>query len=408
MRRKLLAALLAASVLLSGCNMSTEVNDKAYVIAVGVDKGSNGLLKVTFMFAYPSGGGDEAGGEKVDEKDIVTVEAPSIYSGMRLLDTFKSKRIDTNHTKLVAFSQELAEDRGVFSQLTDLVNTRGFRPSIYVCVTQESPSKLFNSMEPKQDVFIEKFIEHLFSKVAYNATSRAYLYNNYFSAVVEDGSYIMPLVGVTDKEKVKEAAEDYPYKKPDDFALNYTADEVPLHGDGSAALCGYGVFVDNKMVGTLGMMEGTIVKILEKNKNVGQFCVLYPDRDSYANVNLQLTNAPIVTVKTGDAPEIDIRIQLWGEFTGIGRTFRNSEDYESFVGYMSSAFERKTEELLERTRAEFGADILGFGDKAKANFLRYREWKDYNWKEKYKDARFSVHVEIDMNDYGELRFSQRK
>ncbi len=403
--RKALAVVLLAAAL-GGCANSAEVNDKAYVIALGVDKGSNGLLKVTFMFAYPSGGGEEAGGEKIDEKDIVTVEAPSIYSAMRLLDTFKSKRIDTNHTKLVAFSQKLAESRGVFSQLTDLVNTRGFRPSIYVCVTQESPSKLFNSMEPKQDVFIEKFIEHLFSKIADSGTSRAYLYNNYFSAVEEAGSYIIPLVGVTDKENAGGAAAA-PYQKPDDFTLNYTADQVPLHGDSVAALCGYAVFVDNKMVGSLGMMEGTVVKMLEKNRQVGQFCVLVPGKNTYANVNLQLTNAPIIRVKTGDAPEISLDISMWGEFTGIGGAFKNSGDYAEFVDYLNGAFSEKILELLEKTRTEYGADIFGFGDKAKINFLRYPEWEAYNWKEKYKNARFSVKVEVDMNDYGELRFSQK-
>lgn len=406
MKKIRITAMLLAIFLLSGCsNYSAEINDKAYIIAMGVAQGENGLLKVTFMFAYPSGNSSESGGEKIDEKDIVTVEAPSIYSAMRLLDTFKSKRIDTNHTKLIAFSQEVAEKRGVFSFITDMVNTRGFRPSIYVCISQQDPDKLFKSMDPKQDSYIEKYIEHLFSKAADNGTSRAYLYNSYFSIISNDGSYVLPLVGVTDKKEVKEAAKDYPYKKPDDFALNYTADEIPLHGDSAAALSGYAVFVDNRMVGTLGLMESTIVKILEKNVFVGQFCVLVPETDHYANVDLRQISKPTITVDTGQVPTVNIDIKLWGEYTGINSNFKSQEDYDRFVNYLNTAFAQKVSELMERTRTEFGADILGFGDRSKLHFLRYQDWVAYDWKEKYKSAQFNVTVNVDMNDYGELEFS---
>ncbi len=405
---KKLVLCLAAALLLGGCGTVAEINDKAYVIAVGLDEGDNGLLKVTYMFAYPSGGGEEAGGEKTDEKDMVTVEAPSLYSAMRLLDTFKSKRIDTNHTKLVAFSQKLAEKRGIFSYMADLVNTRGFRPSIYVCVSQQEPDELFKSMEPKQDVYIEKFIEHLFSKVASSGTSRAYLYNNYFSAMVDEGGYILPLVGVTDGDRAKTAAEGYPYKRPDDFALNYTAEEVPLYGKGSAALCGCAVFVGNKMVGTMGLMERSIVEILEKNMFFGQFCALVPGTGKYANVALSQNSRPVIKIKSGDVPEIDIDIELRGEYTGIDGAFHTREDYGNFVDYLNRTFSQKTEELLERTRTEFGADVLGLGDRAKINFLTYQDWRDYDWKSRYKNAVFKVRVNVDMNDFGELRFSPEK
>ena len=406
MKRIKITALLLIVTLLGGCgNYAAEINDKAYIIAVGMDEGENGLLKVSFMFAYPSGADGESGGEKIDKKDLVTVEAPSVYSAMRLLDTFKSKRIDTNHTKLVVFSQKLAEKRGVFSYVTDLVNTRGFRPSIYVCISQQDPSKLLGSMEPKQDSYIEKYIEHLFSKAAESETSQAYLYNSYFCIIAKDGGYIMPLVGVTDKDEVKEAAEDYPFKKPDDFALNYTADEIPLHGNSVAALSGQAVFVDNHMVGTLGFMESTIVKLLEKDTFVGQFCILVPETEHYANIELRQISKPIVTVDTGPVPTVNIKIKLWGEYTGIGRNFKSREDYDNFVAYLNSAFSAKITELMERTKNEFGADILGLENKAKINFLRYQDWVDYDWKEKYKSAQFNVSVNVDMNDYGELQFS---
>ena len=78
------------------------------------------------------------------------------------------------------------------------------------------------------------------------------------------------------------------------------------------------------------------------------------------------------------------------------------------MDYLNRTFSQKTEELLERTRTEFGADVLGLGDRAKINFLTYQDWRDYDWKSRYKNAVFKVRVNVDMNDFGELRFSPEK
>ena len=115
-----------------------------------------------------------------------------------------------------------------------------------------------------------------------------------------------------------------------------------------------------------------------------------------------------MTVKTGEAPEISVSIELQGEYTGIDGAFRSREDYESFVDYLNRAFSQKIRELLERTRTEFGADVLGLGDKAKINFLTYGDWADYNWKERFRNAVFNVSVSVNMSDFGELRFSPGK
>lgn len=396
---------------MNGCSYYVEVNEKSFVIAIGIDKGKNELLSVSFLFTSPdAGSGEEGGGEKEKEKDIVTVEAPTVYSAMRLLNTFRSKQIDIAHTELIVFSQELAE-KGIKDYVTDFVNTRSFRPSIYLCVSQNGAEKFLKSIEPKQDIFIEKYIERLFSKVTNNDINEAYLYNNYFT--YRTGSYgtVLPLVGVAGKDEIKEAEEDFKAVIPDDFSANYTAEDVPIDKKDAAVLCGYAVFNDEKMVGTLGITESDLVKMVSKNLPYGEFSVYFPEKKKYVTVNLRQTAYPKIKVQTGDVAEIDIEVDLWGEFTGVDGALKTKEDCERFSAYLNESLTKKLGELFLRTQSEFGADIMNLGDYAKKNFLTNSQWSDYDWKEKYKTAVIRPVINVEINDYGELRYSpgvQRK
>lgn len=404
--KRLMGLLTVLSVCLGGCSYSVEINDKAYVLAIGFDEGSDNMLKVSFLFAYPTGGsGEESGGEKTKEKDIVTVEAPTLYSAMRLLDTFKSKEIDTAHTKLIVFSEKMARSKGIDSQITDLVNTRGFRPSIYLCVSQTAPDRLFESMEPKQDIFIEKYIEHLFSKVAKSGKSVVYLYNHYFGRSEGHKGYLLPLIGITDRFEAKKAKDSETDKKSDDFTANYTAKEIPIDGSGVPALSGYGVFTGKKMTHTLGLEESEIVRILGSELSYGQFCVLWPDENIYVNVLLRQPDPTEIMVSTGEKASIKVNIKLKGEFTGVGDTIRSELEYRAFMDYLEDAFTQKTRELLLRTQQQFETDVLGLGDYAKKTFLTNSQWESYDWKEKYKTADIEVYVNVDIDHYGELKKS---
>ena len=77
------AALLTALVLtLSGCGYAEEVNEKKFLIALGIDEGTEYNVRATFVFANPSDSGGEEGAKGSpgsDKSDILTVEAPGIF-----------------------------------------------------------------------------------------------------------------------------------------------------------------------------------------------------------------------------------------------------------------------------------------------------------------------------------------
>lgn len=120
MKKKIIILLISILPLLclSGCSQnSSSIEDLAYVIAIGVDKGDNNNLKLSLQFATPSSsgsGGDSSSSgssSSSSESKISSAECSSIDSGISLINSYISKKINLSHCKVVVFSEELSNER---------------------------------------------------------------------------------------------------------------------------------------------------------------------------------------------------------------------------------------------------------------------------------------------------------
>ena len=68
---------------------SQSIENLAYVIAIGIDNGDNGLLKVTLQIATPSSNSSGSGSsEQSSESTTTTVECSTINSGLNLVNSY--------------------------------------------------------------------------------------------------------------------------------------------------------------------------------------------------------------------------------------------------------------------------------------------------------------------------------
>jgi len=84
-------------ILVSGCYDMREIDDVAHVLAIGVDRGVSDKWRLTLQFAtlndgsggdQQEGGGSSGGGSGggQDGYTYVTVDAPSFFTGMDMLN----------------------------------------------------------------------------------------------------------------------------------------------------------------------------------------------------------------------------------------------------------------------------------------------------------------------------------
>ena len=140
-----------------GFNQGQEVDDLAYVIAIGIDTSKKNNLKVSFQFAKPVNASD-SGSSEPQPSFIHTVEASSITSSINLMNSFMSKRLNLSHCKVVVFSEEFAKE-GISEELYTLINNIQIRPDVSIVVSRCSSKYFIENSKPTLENIVTKYYE---------------------------------------------------------------------------------------------------------------------------------------------------------------------------------------------------------------------------------------------------------
>lgn len=111
----LFVIIILISFTISGYYSKQDINDLAYVVAIGIDVGENNDLKVSFQLSIPSKNNSQ-GGDSSSASDTVidTIECSSIESGISLANGYVSKKINLSHCKVLVISEEVAVKRDIW------------------------------------------------------------------------------------------------------------------------------------------------------------------------------------------------------------------------------------------------------------------------------------------------------
>jgi len=161
---RILALLISCILLLTGCWDKVEIEDRAFVLAIGVDKaeGPNeeeegGLKdKYVLIFANPDTSKAEEG--KVIDYVTFEVQAPSYNLGItRLLQRF-SQYHTYEHTKALIFGVKLLEDEHLLKSILDaFIRGHQFNSSMYVFMTSGKAADVFK-IKPKMQSLLAYYI----------------------------------------------------------------------------------------------------------------------------------------------------------------------------------------------------------------------------------------------------------
>ena len=104
--------------LFTGCESRADIEDKNYVLALGIDKGEKDKLCViygTADFDQPTGEGE--GGDS-QEGEAVSYEADSLSDAENKDRKADEKRLDYGHLKAILFSEELIKNQKLWDEIT--------------------------------------------------------------------------------------------------------------------------------------------------------------------------------------------------------------------------------------------------------------------------------------------------
>lgn len=158
------------------------VDDLAYVVALGIDVGSNNNLKVSFQFTKPSSTSESGTSETVPTV-IDSVEATSIDAATNLMNTFISKELNLSHCKVIVFSEEMAR-RGIEKEISSLVNKVQVRPDSNIIISTCSAEEYIKGVSPSLENLVAKFYEILPRSSEYTGFTANLQLGEFFNQIV--------------------------------------------------------------------------------------------------------------------------------------------------------------------------------------------------------------------------------
>ncbi|RXE60103.1 Ger(x)C family spore germination protein [Acetivibrio mesophilus] len=400
---------------MTGCFDKREVDDLVNPIAIGFDKGEGNSIRMTLQIAIPTkvaGGGDGGGGGGGGESvSFTTVEAPSIYSGLNMINTYVSKQLNMSQIKVVVFSEELARE-GIEKYINALIRGREFRPNSYMLVargTGNVAERYLRAVEPELESNPAKYYEMVLSAYRYTGFSANTSIINFYKNMVSESTQPLAVLADisqfensddinTDNSTYREKGRDYPLEG------DFKAGDMPKVGTIKSEIMGLAVFNGSKMVGEFDGEETQLQLMLEGN--FGYSFVTIPDPLSADNVvplNIRQNRNPKRKVEIIDGkPNIKVKVFLEADILSI-QSGINYESIDKVTILETSAekfFEKGLMRMLKKTAQELRSDTAGFGKEMKGKFFTWDEWTDFKWIEKYPDSKFEVEVDFKIRRPG--------
>ena len=424
--KKLLFAVLAV-FLLSGCYDAKEPNNIAYVVAVGVDLSEDdGVYEYTIQFAKTtqiSGGSSEEGGkEGSDIVEVINVKAPTVYSAVNIANQVVSKNFTLAHTKLIVISHEIAE-RGVRDLFDTFGRNSDIRPNIYIAVSTGSARDYLDSVKPIAEINPVSYYRLIFESERGGYVPRVLLKDFYFQIDDENKQNVLPLASVNEKNREKASSEseneeqknneleghkmEVPKSKVNDkkfdfLTKTYYAGETEAEKGNPSEVMGMAVFDGEKMIGIMDNTDSLIYNILQGSYKLS-YISFYNEKTPEIPVTAAVIQQrmPKISVDTkGKLPVIKIKIFMEGQLISESTENPAEKDISGTEKQLENETKEAIESFLLRTQKDFGVDIIGFGQYAKANFLTNAAYENYDWRTQYPNSEFEVSVSFEMKNTG--------
>jgi spore germination protein KC len=403
MRRKviLLVWISLCFLLLPGCWDSRETDQLGYVLVIGIDKGEENIIRVTFQLAIPE---PVEGGQTEKGTEVVSVEAPSIFAAQELIDTFVSKRSTIIHNKAIVVSEDIARE-GLSKYINPLVRSRNLRRTNYLLVTQ---GKAHDFIMENVNLIFERYPSRQFD-IFMTSTYMTGLIPNadvhkFYEALNSPGRQpIAALVGVENKNKEQEGEQQAQDKEKEtknekekvEEGMAYVPGEIPREGGNKIEMIGTAVFHDDRLVGFLNGKETRYYQMVTGGFGRGNFT--FPDPDPVEGgsniINIEIMKGRSPEIKVDPAQEkIKLRLFLEGEILSIqsGENYERGALKRQLEDYVSNHITKELMRLIRKTQDEYKSDIFGFGEFTRIDFWTWRDWVNYEWLSKYPQYQVSV------------------
>jgi Ger(x)C family germination protein len=415
-----------------------ELEDIAWVQAIGFDKGPSGFTLFTFEIGIPgvAGAPSAAGATQAAHHLTTTVVARSVGEAFDIMGVNLGRRVSLSHSQLFVLGEALARSdaRGIIQALDRWHETRG---SALVAVARgEAQDVLRVTVSP-----IERSPSRFIGTVMQQHQQTGLFETIHFARFVatlntEDSAPTCPIIAMARELKPKpqgdsgggagggEAEKEFPptpkvgerISKPEvpeairgaeqGGTSSLGAGQVPHIGGGPVEIMGMAVFSGGQMVGEFGGEEARTLSMIRGDFERGFFSVPDPlatDQPQYSlAMVLAASGSHVEARRQGDRVTLHVKVKLEGSYLSIMSQTDYTDPRNTPLAEKAAEdqIKRAMDRAITRSQKEMKVDPFRFGDRVKGTFLTWPEFDKFAWQSKYPDATVVTEVEIKIRRYG--------
>ncbi len=412
MRRLLIAIICFIFIFsLTGCYDAREISSYAFVISVGVDYGVTDRWRLTFQipdFGSESGGGGQSSGQSGGSLKyrVMTIDAPSFYAGVNLINTNTPRRLNFEHVHAFAFSEEIARSGDLGVIITPLVRFWEIRRSTNIIICKGSAMDFINANQPYIGGTVSKTIQDLVEESRDNGffpeTTLGDLYDG-IKSMYKQPIAIYGAINTGDKF-VKNGPN---YQGENKRTGGYYAGDVPRKGGNNIELVGCIIADGDKEIGELTGLETRFMLMLNGKFKRGIFSIPDPEKEkTVIPVEIHMRRKPEISANmTGGKANIHAKVVLDANIMAIQSSinYETSPKLKELEQYTAGLIKTEMDKLVKKCQ-DLKCDVLGFGRTVVKCFIwnTVDEWEQYKWLEQFSSAQITTEVEVKIRHTGTL------
>lgn len=383
---------------LTGCWDKVELEDRGLVLSLGIDKYSGNIteenaepLIYTVSMDIPNisdnnkesqeNQGNQESQENQEISDssetqtkdsIKSSTGQTIYSAMKLVDSYTSQRLYYGHTKAVIFGSEILENENYLKEVIDaLERNQEISRKLIVLSTKGKAKDILNFIpeEKGAGIFINDFYKN-------NMDNTSFTFRQDLESIIQDllstGDTVIP--------------------------------EIEIENN-SVKISGLAVIKDYKLIGWLDENMTKSFLWFNKTKNIGgEVSVVFEE----GFVPLKITNNKVkITLEQEDdiiITNIDIDIEgNIGEYMLSQSIMMDTDKYKILQQEYVNKIKKEVLEFIYILQNDLKADIIGLKEICRKNYNNI--YKNFNLEENniYNNVLFNVNVEVKIRGSGNIK-----
>lgn len=326
------------------------------------------------------------------ESTVETVECATIDSGINLINSYISKKINLSHCKAIVISESLACE-GLAEHLYTIVNNIELRPDCNIIISRCDASNFLENSKPTLESVSARYYELVLNSSEYTGYSENITLKDFYSDLLSSSSQAHAILGGINSNQSHNGNYDLPLY---DIEGSYKADDTPIKTPTGIENMGLAVFNGDKLIGELNGTE-TLCHLLITNELDSSIITIPSPFKENSVISLYISqnkNTKTYVKLLNGTPFIKNEIFVTGNILSMDEDldYSSEENLKAIEEYCSIYLEQNVLSCLYKTSKEYKSDIFNFGSYVMKNYNTWNNWNDSDWLTNYENSFFKVKI----------------